>query len=138
MKNTRPQGRPDNTIRHSFLNNFSEIIPNVDQFGSFNTWFYVAHDIILWSFLVNNLYKFEPEPCDTDTSDANPDWNSPGSKSSPLPQSPPPPPPSPCSLSYDNPFIVLGINLTSTVSEVKTTFRRLARLYHPDKWNPSK
>ena len=27
---------------------------------------------------------------------------------------------------------------TSTVSEVKTTFRRLARLYHPDKWNPSK
>ena len=84
----------------------------------------------------------------TDTnSDIDPDRNSPaGSKSSSLPQSPSPPPSppsppsllSPCSLFSDNPFKVLGINLTSTVSEVKKTFRRLAILYHPDKWNPSK
>ena len=140
MKNTRPQGRPNNTIRHSFLNDISKIIPNVDQFVSFNTWAHVAHNLIHWSLLVNNLHKFEPEPCDTDTPDTNPDWNSPGSRSSPLPQSPPPPPSplSPCSLFSDNPIKVLGINLTSTVSEVKTKFRRLARLYHPDKWNPSK
>ena len=147
MKNIRPQGRPNNTIRHSFLNDVSKIIPNVDQFGSFNTWAHVAHNLIHWSFLVNNLHKFEPEPCNTDTNpDTNPDRNSPDSKSSLLPQSPPPPPSpppplsplSPSSLFSDNPFKVFGINLTSTVSEVKTTFRRLARLYHPDKWNSSK
>ena len=67
MKNSRPQGRPNNTIRHSFLNDISKIIPNIDQFGSFNTWTHVAHNIIHWSFLVNNLHTFEPEPCDTDT-----------------------------------------------------------------------
>ena len=87
-------------IRHSFLNDVSKIIPNVDQFGSFNTWAHVAHNLIHWSFLVNNLHKFETEPCNTDTNpDTNPDWSSPGSKSSPLPQSPPPPPSPPSPLS---------------------------------------
>ena len=89
MKNTRPQGRPNNTIRLSFLNDVSNIIPNVDQFGSFNTWAHVAHNLIHWSFLVNNLHKFEPEPCDTDTNpktnpETNPHRNSPGYKSSTL------------------------------------------------------
>ena len=86
MKNTRPQGRPNNTIRHSFLNDISKIIPIVDQFGSFNTWAHVAHNLTHWSFLVNNLHKFEPKPWDTDTPGTNPDWNSPGSTSSHLPQ----------------------------------------------------
>ena len=97
MKNTRTQGKPNNTIRHSFLNDISKIIPNVDQFGSFNTLAHIAHDLIHWFILVNNLHKFEPEPCNTDT---NLGWNSPGSKSYPLPQSPPfpPSPLSPCSL----------------------------------------
>ena len=91
-KNIRPQGRPNNTISHSFLNDVSKIIPNIDQFGSFSTWAHVAHDIIHLPFLVNNLHKFEPEPCNTNTnSETDPDWNSPRSKSSPLPQSPPPP-----------------------------------------------
>ena len=86
MKNTRPQGRPNNTIRHSFLNDVSTIIPNIDQFGSFNTWAHVAHNIIHWSFLVDNLHTFESEPCDTDTdSENNPDWNSSSSKSPPPP-----------------------------------------------------
>ena len=103
---TRPQGRPNNTIIHSFLNDISKIIPNVDKYGSFHTWAHVAHDLIRWSFLVNNLHKYEPKPCDPDT---NPDWdnlNSPRSKSSPLPQSPPPLPSpiSPCSLFSTNPF----------------------------------
>ena len=138
MKNAKPQGRPNNTIRHSFLNEVSKIIPNIDQFGSFDTWAYVAHNIIHWSFLVNNLHTFEPEHCDTNTNpETNPVWNSPSSKSSPLSQSPPPPL-SPCLSFSDNPFKVLVIISTSTVSEVKISFRKLARLYHPDKWNPSK
>ena len=137
MKNTRPRGRPNNTIRHSFLNDISKVIPNVDQSGSFHTGAHVAHNLINWSSLVNNLHKYEPELCEPDN---NPDWNSPGSKSFPLPQSPLPPPSllSSCSLFSTNQFKFLGSNLTSTKGEVKTTFRRLARLHHPDKWNLSK
>ena len=37
MKNTRPQGRPNNTIGHSFLSDISKKISNFDQFGSFHT-----------------------------------------------------------------------------------------------------
>ena len=91
MKNTRPQGRPNDTIIHSFLNDIFKIIPSIDQFRSFNTWVHVDHNLIHWSFLVNILHEFEPEPCITDTNpDNNPDRNSPGSNISPLPQSPSP------------------------------------------------
>ena len=137
---TRPQGRPNNTIIHSFLNDISKIIPNDDKYGSFHTWAHVAHDLIRWSFLVNNLHKYEPKPCVPDT---NLDWdnlNSPGSKNSPLLQLPLPPP-SPISLCYSfsfNIFKILGIYLTSTKSEVTKTFRSLARLHRPDKWDASK
>ena len=33
----------------------------------------------------------------------------------------------------DNPFKTLGLTATSTLEEVKSKYRELAKLYHPDK-----
>ena len=60
----RPLGRPNTTLRHSILNNIKKIIPTVDKDGSFNTWAHIANNEIIWSLLINNLGKDDPQPCD--------------------------------------------------------------------------
>ena len=51
----RPLGRPNITIRHSFISDIGKISSNVDLAGSFNSWAHVAFDESRWTELVNYL-----------------------------------------------------------------------------------
>ena len=51
----RPLGRPNITVRYSFISDIGKIISNVDPAGSFNSWVRVAFDESRWTELGNNL-----------------------------------------------------------------------------------
>ena len=51
----RPLGRPNITVRYSFISDIGKIISNVDPAGSFNNWVRVAFDESRWTELGNNL-----------------------------------------------------------------------------------
>ena len=42
--NKRPLGRPNITVRHSFINDIEKIISKVDPAGTFNSWTHIAFD----------------------------------------------------------------------------------------------
>ena len=44
-----PVGRPNNSVRRSFVSCIKKIIPFVDDQSSSNTWGYITHDEIIWS-----------------------------------------------------------------------------------------
>ena len=44
------------------LNDIRKIIPEVDKFGSFHTWAHIANDELIWSILINNIGKDDPQP----------------------------------------------------------------------------
>ena len=80
----RPLGRPNYTIIHSMLNDIRKIIPEVDKSGSFHTCAHIANDELIWSILINNIGKDDPQPCNY-----SPEWD--GN----IPESPPPSEPPP-------------------------------------------
>ena len=51
----RPLGRPNITVRHSFISDIGKIISNVDPAGSFKSWTYIVFDESRRTELVNNL-----------------------------------------------------------------------------------
>ena len=142
----RPLGRPNITIRHSFISHIGTISSNVDLAGSFNSWAHVAFDESRWTELVNSLESTQADWDDSDWRDNEPEENSEWNKS---PLSPPPPsrssynypttPPSPLS-NYDisNHFETLGIAITSYLKEIKFAYRNLILIFHPDKYNNKK
>ena len=77
-------GRPNITIRHSFISDFGKIISNVDPASSFNSWAHVVFDETRLAELVNNLESKQVDWDDSDLkgnkSEENSDWN----KSPPL------------------------------------------------------
>ena len=58
-----PRGRPNNTVRHFILDDIRKVIPSVDEYGSFKTWAHIEKNELLWSILVNNLGKDDPQQC---------------------------------------------------------------------------
>ena len=78
--NTRLQGRPNFTIRHSILNDIKKIIPIVDKNGSFHTWAHIANNKLVLSVLINNIGIDDPQSCHY-----SPEWEG------EIPESPPPP-----------------------------------------------
>ena len=59
--NKRHVGRPNNSVRNSFVSDFKSIIPAVNNQGFFSTWAYIARHEIIRNQLVNNVEndKFE-------------------------------------------------------------------------------
>ena len=75
----RHLGRPNITVRYSFISYVEQIISHIDPAGSFNSWARVVFDETRWIELVNIL---ESKQADWDDSDwthteieANLDWN---------------------------------------------------------------
>ena len=62
----RPLGRPNITVRHSFINDIEKIISNVDPAGTFNSWAHIAFDEKRWTDLVENLESKQADWDDTD------------------------------------------------------------------------
>ena len=48
-------------VRYSILDDIRKIIPSIDKYGSFKTWARIANNELLWSILVNNLGKDDPQ-----------------------------------------------------------------------------
>ena len=55
QRNKRPIGRPNITVRHSFINDIEKIVSNVDPSGTFNSWAHIAFDEKRWTNLFKNL-----------------------------------------------------------------------------------
>ena len=117
------------------VNGIKKIILGVDEYGSYKSWAHIANDELLWSILVNNLGRDDPPT--RDFPDTQPLQSRP-----PPPQ--PPQTPSPqkssprinkYSSNFNNLFDILEINSTSIEREVIVAYRKLARIYHPDKWS---
>ena len=136
--NKRPLGRPNITVIHSFINDIEKIISNIDPTGTFNSWTHITFDDKRWTDLVENLESKQAKWDDSDWKDEEnnetPNWN----------RSPPSTPPSSNHSSESSPFIfnldlshhfeILEIAVTSCLKEVKTAYKKFARLLHPDTW----
>ena len=59
----RPRGRPNTMVRDCILDDIRKIIPSVDKYDYFKTWAHIAKNEVLWSMLVNNLGKYDLQPC---------------------------------------------------------------------------
>ena len=138
-------------VRHSILDDIRKIIPSIDKYDSFKTWAHIANNELLWSILVNNLGKDDPQPYNFSTEwdieipendpPQSPSSSHPYSSPSSHPHSSPPfsPLKSPPSVnnythSFTDLFKVLNINPTSNKQEFIVAFRTLARIYHSDKY----
>ena len=53
-----PLGRPNSTIRHSIIN----YIPGADKHVYFKYWEHITKNELIWSILVNNLCRDDPQP----------------------------------------------------------------------------
>ena len=53
--NQRPLGRPNITVKYSFINDIENNISNVDLAGTFNSWAHIAFNEKGWKNLVKNL-----------------------------------------------------------------------------------
>ena len=69
-KRKRPRGRPNFTVRNSFINDIKKIIPSVEDNGSCSLWAHIANNKLFWSTLINNIGRKDPQP-----SDYNPEWD---------------------------------------------------------------
>ena len=63
----RPLGRPNYTVKYSILIDIKKIIPEVDKSSSFHTWAHITNYEPIWSILVNNIEKYNPQPCNYST-----------------------------------------------------------------------
>ena len=86
--NKIPLGRPNITVRHSFINDIEKIIWNVDPAGIFNCWAHIAFDEKRWTKLVENIESKQAEWDDSDWKDKQKSENSNSNRSPP--SSPPP------------------------------------------------
>ena len=142
----RPLGRPNITVRHSFINDIEKNISNVDPAGTFNSWAHIAFDEKRWTELVENLESKQADWDDSDWKDEEngetPNWNK-SPPSTPLSsenpnqnRSPPSTPPASnhsSDSSESSPFIfypdlshhfgILEIAVTSCLKEVKTAYK---------------
>ena len=82
--NTRPQGRPNFTIRYSMLDDIKKTIPTIDKGESFYIWAHIVNNELIWSILINNIDIDDPQSCNY-----SPEWEG------EIPESPPPPKPLP-------------------------------------------
>ena len=140
------------------MNDIKKIIPTVDDDGDFNSWAHVALEKLTWSMLVNSLgydnnfeyrewndefrKKYVPPPLTPPKESSSPPNNQSSQRKSPprnhssprnSPHSPPPAY-NPSSHSYlSDEFRILKISVSSSWREIKTAYRKLARVYHPDK-----
>ena len=64
--NKRLLGRPNITVRHSFINDIGKTISNVDPTSTFNSWTQITFDEIRWMELVENLESNQAEFDDSD------------------------------------------------------------------------
>ena len=62
-------GRPNITVRHSFINDIEIIISSVDPVGIFNSWTHIAFDEKRWTELVENLESKKTDWGDSDAKD---------------------------------------------------------------------
>ena len=62
-------GRPNITVRHSFINDIEIIISSVDPVGIFNSWAHIAFDEKRWTELVENLESKKTDWGDSDAKD---------------------------------------------------------------------
>ena len=140
--NKRPLGRPNITVRHSFIHDIEKIISNVDPAGTFNSWTHIAFDEKRWTDLVKKLESKQANWDDTNWKDEE------NSETSNWNRSPPSTPPSSNYSSESSPFIlnlylshhfeILEIAVTSCLKEVKTAYKKLVRGLHPDTWKSYK
>ena len=79
----RPLGRANYTVRQSMID-IGKIIPSVKEDGSFYSWAHISNNELVWSILINNIARNDPQPCDY-----NPEWDG----KFPEPRSPPKTPP---------------------------------------------
>ena len=84
-KKKRSPGRSNYTLRNSLINDIRKMIPSVKDDGSFILWAHIANNELVWSILINNIDRNDPQP-----SDYNPEWDG----NTPEPKSTPKPPPS--------------------------------------------
>ena len=65
----RPLGRPNITVRHSFISDIGKIVSNIDPAGSFNSWAHVDFDESRQTDLINNLESTQTYWDDSDWKD---------------------------------------------------------------------
>ena len=124
--------RPNTSIKHSMLNYLYITIPSVHRDGSFNSLAHVANslgydnnfDYDKWNNnFRKNLFPFSSLPNNSTSIFSSPP------KSLPPPSPPPAPPPTTPFLAHLTcEFRFLNIPLTSTFREIKTVYRKLARI----------
>ena len=72
----RPLGRPNITVRYSFISDIGKIMSTIDPAGSFNSWDHVAFDESRWIELVINLESTQADWDDSDWKNNEPEENS--------------------------------------------------------------
>ena len=159
----RPRGIPKYTTRNYFKANFLILFPDLPEDANLSSWAHYARDPKFWKYLIKNLDNNPQVPRDWTPNTGFCDPNDNGSPCSPHsrlsrppppstrpnnaplspqpisspPQSPPTSPTSPSSTftATSSPQTILELPKNPTLRHVKTNYRRLARLYHPDKWS---
>ena len=107
---------------HTFLNDIKEIISNVDFSVSFTTLSRIAYDEISWNKFVNTIILESPQSSEKWDGSGGP---SPNRKYPPpvisSPTYSPPSPPSPKDFRENNDlYVILGLDFTTNLKEVKT------------------
>ena len=120
------------------------MISVIDDQGSLNTWGHIAYDELIWSQLVNNLdnkdfendftQKKKLNNTDPNTNTSNTKFNSSNDSHTPLHSKSP----KQSHTSFSNLFEILQIYPTNISRDIKIAYRKLARLFHPDKWTDDK
>ena len=165
MPGSRPRGRPRCTARSTILEHLKVVLPNhVSPDGKLCSWAPFAQDWILWIKLLKGEItpeEFPPQNSNSSSykqsssssshsnhhyyyqdsnfsSSASPPSSPPPSNSHNHNSRPPSPPPQTNNRDIQPAYHTLGVPSSATMREVTTAYRRLAREFHPDKWNSLK
>ena len=137
MDTRRPKGHSRYTTRSTTLELLKEILPNhIKPDRDIQSWAHFTRDKNQCEKLIKG--KIRPEEFTFDESSLQPPPPPPPPSPNQSSTPPPSPPPTPRTNNDQKYYQTLGIMNTATPREITAAYRRLARTFHPDKWNKQK